>query len=572
MEQKLDDAAFRAMLGILGLITGLSFWALGEFVLGQLADPRLELGLAVVALSFFSAALMLSGPLAVPRALLWACAMAVGPPALVIWASLRFESVEAFLQDPYAIVAFGVLLTVPLPFLIAADRRKSWDYTTLFNEAWLLVIRGTAAAVFLGVFWGVYMICSLLLALVGVRLLDRLVDQEPFVFGMSGLVGGIALAVLYEMRRYLSPLLLLKLLQLLLIPVTVVVVVFVVRVPLEGLDQVFSGLSAAATLLAMTFGLATLITSALDCEPRAERLSALTRWTIQTACVLMPLLALLGSYAIWLRVAEYGWTPERVAAACVCALGLVYGVLYSVPVLLRRDWDRRIRRANIFTALFGMALAASALTPLLDAQRISAQSQLSRFDVGDLDAAQLPIRDMARNWGHAGQAALEELRDQGDRDLQALLEDALRDRGDDFGAVEPPEAQRTALMNLMPLAPEGAEWPNALWDALPPDLISAWLAACRAGPDSCVAVIDDIDPGLAGDEGLVMLVRGSSFVSTQLVGLDTDGALVQGASPRKTVEEGRALIRDVRRGTYRLEVPKRRALVIGDLEFFATEE
>lgn len=572
MEQKLDDAAFRAMLGTLGLVTGLSFWALSEFVLGQLADPRLELGLVAVALGFFFAALMLSGPLSVSRALLWACAMAVGPPALLVWASLRFASVEAFLRDPYAIVAFSILLTVPLPFLIAADRRKPWDYTTLFNEAWLLVIRGTAAAVFLGVFWGVYMICNLLLALVGVRLLDLLVDQEPFVFGMSGLVGGIALAVLYEMRRYLSPLLLLKLLQLLLIPVTVVVVVFVVRVPIEGLDQVFSGLSAGATLLAMTFGLATLITSALDCEPRAERLSTLARWTIQTACLLMPVLALLGSYAIWLRVAEYGWTPERVAAACVCALGLGYGALYSVPVILRRDWDRRIRRANILTAIFGLVLAASALTPLLDAQRMSAQSQLDRFKAGDLDAAQLPIRDMGRNWGHAGQVALEELRDQGDRDLQALLEDALRDRSGEFGAVEPPEVQRAALMNLMPRAPEGAEWPEALWGALPPDLISEWLSVCRAGPDSCVAVIGNVDPGLAGDQVLVVLVRGPSFVSIRLVGLDADGALVQAGSARKTVEQGHNLIRDVRRGAYRLAVPERRALVIGDLEFFAAED
>ncbi|MDD9717009.1 DUF4153 domain-containing protein [Dinoroseobacter sp. PD6] len=567
MEPKLDQTAFRATLGLLGLVTGLALWSLDTFVITQLGAPRLELAISAAALGFFSATLMMSGPMLIGRAMAWACLMATLPAALLLWASFRYVSVEALADDPIVLLAFAILLTVPLPFLIAADRGMPRDYPTLFNESWRLVIRAAAAAVFLGVFWGVYFICSLLLSLVGVTLLDRLVDQAPFVFGLSGLVIGLALAVLYEMRRYLSPLLLLRLLQLLLVPVTAVVVVFVVRVPLEGLDQVFSGLSAAATLLAMTFGLATLVTSALDCEPSEAGLTWLLRWTVQLACCLMPVLAGLGAYAVWLRVAQYGWTPERVAAACICAVALTYALLYFWAVVRRGNWDPRIRQGNIHAALIGIALAAASLSPLLNPQRIAAQSQLALFSAGQTDATQLPVRDMARDWGVAGQAALETLRAQADRDLQILLDDALRESATPV-ALETPEEQRAALARLLPLMPAGASWPEPLWDALDADQIATWLAACRAGPDSCVAVIGESAPDLPGDEAIVLLVQGARFVSATMVGLDAAGEPVNYVTRRQTSDEARELVRATRQGDYTLEVPRRRGLVIGATRLF----
>jgi len=515
--------------------------------------------------------LLLSAPVLIGRALLWAGGMAVVPAGLLLWASLRYPTVEGLGNDPIALLAYGILLTVPLPFLIAADRRMPRDYPTLFNESWRLVIRAVAAAVFLGVFWGVYFICSLLLALVGVSLLDTLVDESVFVFALSGLVTGLALAVLYEMRRYLSPLLLLRLLQLLLVPVTAVVVVFVVRVPLEGLGEVFSGLSAAATLLAMTFGLATLVTSALDCEPSEAGLSWLLRWTVQLACCLMPVLAGLGAYAVWLRVDQYGWTPARVAAACVCVMALAYALLYCVAVLRRGNWDPRIRQGNIWAALLGVALAAAVLTPLLNPQRIAAQSQLALFNAGQIDATQLPVQDMARNWGHAGQAALETLRARADRDLEILLDDALRESAPPI-ALETPQDQRSALRQLLPVMPEGATWPAPLWNALGDDLVADWLAICRAGPDSCVVVIGEAAPDLPGEEAMVLAVLGNRFVSVTMVGRDALGDVVTYTTRRSTFDDARDLVRATRQGAYSLEIPRRRGLVIGDTRLFPSGE
>ena len=38
-------------------------------------------------------------------------------------------------------------------------------------------------------------------------------------------------------------------------------------------------------------------------------------------------------YAIWLRVADHGWTPGRLFILLVAVVGLAYGLIYAVAVL-----------------------------------------------------------------------------------------------------------------------------------------------------------------------------------------------------------------------------------------------
>jgi hypothetical protein len=252
-------------------------------------------------------------------------------------------------------------------------------------------------------------------------------------------------------------------------------------------------------------------------------------------------------------------------------MALTYALLYCGAVLRRGSWDPRIRQGNIWAALIGIALAAASLTPVLNPQRIAAQSQLALFSTGQTDATQLPVRDMARSWGVAGQDALESLRAQADRDLQILLDDALRE-GTDPVAVETPEDQRAALARLLPLMPAGAAWPETLWNALDADLVADWLAICRNGPDSCVAVIGDAAPDLPGDEAMVLLVTGTRFVSAIMVGIDGAGDAVIFTTRRGTSDDARELVRATRAGDYALEVPRRRGLVIGPTRLFPSSD
>ncbi|MDJ0860138.1 MAG: DUF4153 domain-containing protein [Dinoroseobacter sp.] len=569
MDPKHDQTGFRAAMALAGLSAGLALWALSEFVLNSLGNPRLELWLFATAVAYCVPALLLSGPMTMPRAMLWALGPGVIAPALLLWASLRFSTLSEMTDAPQPFVAFFILVVLSLPYLVALQRAAPQDYVILFNEAWRIVIRAVSAGLFVGVFWGVYMMSNLLLSLVGVDILDTLLDQPAFAFGMTGLVIGLALSVLYEQRAYLSPVLLMRLLQLLLVPVTVVVFVFVLRVPLQGLNEAFSGLSAAATLMAMILVLATLISAALDCEFGDPPPSQFLLITISVACILMPVLAFLAAYAIWERVADYGWTPDRVSAAMVCLVTAAYAISYAVGVLWPGAWDSRLRRSNVWIGVGVIALAAVSLTPALDAQRISAKDQLTRYQAGQLQLENLPLFEMANRWGRAGTNSITELQANATPELARVidgLQDGLAGAAD---GIESLADKRAALALLLPLRPDDADLPGGFIDQLPERYVDDWLAACRHGVGRCVAVVSDQISDYPGAEIRVFLWTAFGDLQAYLVLREPRGDLAIRPLVASATTDPASVLNQLLAGDYAIEPPRVPALRVGNQQFIA---
>ena len=46
---------------------------------------------------------------------------------LAVWASLRFDAIEDFLESGHALVAMVFLLGLPMPFLIAHGTGQGWQ-------------------------------------------------------------------------------------------------------------------------------------------------------------------------------------------------------------------------------------------------------------------------------------------------------------------------------------------------------------------------------------------------------------------------------------------------------------
>ena len=176
------------------------------------------------------------------------------------------------------------------------------------------------------------------------------------------------------------------------LPVVLVVMsVFILALPFQGLSHLFGDLSAAATLLAMALAGVTLVSTAVDQSDADATEAPLMRLMTQMLALLLPLPAALAGWAVWLRVDQYGLTPNRLAAAMAALLALGYGVAYAAAVLRRGRWMARIRLANTWLALGGVVLAALWLTPVLNAQRLSAASQLARYEAGRTALANLDL-------------------------------------------------------------------------------------------------------------------------------------------------------------------------------------
>ncbi|MDZ7908977.1 MAG: DUF4153 domain-containing protein [Gemmobacter sp.] len=443
----------RLEMGAIGVAAGLACHLLALVFDGDLLGARTGLALAALLSVFFTALLAMTGPLRPGRAALGAFGLALVVAGLLALASLRFDTAEELFESPIPFLSYLVLCFVPLPFVIAAVQGRWRDYALLFSAAWTIVIRYAAAWLFVGVVWLVIFLSDLLLSLVGIEALGDLVMLQPVALVVTGLALGLAIAVVDELADVVSPDLVLRLLRLLVLPVCIVLGLFLLVLPVAGIETVFSSISAAATLLTISALVATLVTAALDQSGAEQSRSPLILQPARVLALMLIVPSGLAVWAVWERVAQYGWTPDRVFAAVVAVLGLGYGVIYPGAVLLGRGWETRIRQGNIAMALALLAASALLLTPVLNPQAIAARSQ-QRFDDGRLTVERLDLAAL-EEWGRAGDSVRQALEDRAAQPGQQALADRLM-ASPSAPAADPDltdERLRANLVARMPLRP-----------------------------------------------------------------------------------------------------------------------
>lgn len=514
----------RGAMALTGTLCAAGLYALSEAFGRDLLSDQVALGSAVFASVFAAALLVMSGPVRFGRATLSALLLGLAVAGLMLLGAQRYATAEDYLSTGLPILSGFALAFLPLPFLIAAAREQGWrDYATLFRESWSLVVRSTAAAIFTGLVWALIGLSHLLFGLVGLDIIETLLSIDPMPWLITGAALGLSLAVVAEMAGILSPTLVLGLLRLLLIPVLLVLAVFLVALPLNGMAG-FGGLSAAATLLAMTAAAATLVTTVVDREDDpAVRVNLMHR-AAQAMALILPLPAGLAAWAVWLRVQDYGWTPDRLFVALLAGLGLGYGLAYALSVLRGSKWMARIRRTNIAMALVTILLAALWLA-VIPAEDISAKDQMARFEAGKTPIDDLDVVAL-ESWGKAGAAAHDRLEEMAKQPGQEALANRLKEA---VVTEAPPQAAVLAdLTPAMPLQPPGAEATrNLLLTAVPPETMQTWLAACRTtfdqGRAGCVFVVGDFLPRWPGEEGLVLTRDAGGWVDVFGLALGDDG-------------------------------------------------
>lgn len=520
----------RGLMALVGALAGLSLYGLGLALAQDWLGDRPALMLPAFAGTFFAALLAMAGPMPLPRAAAAAAGVALAVALLLGLASLRYDSAAGLFDDPLALLAASVLALIPLPFLIAQHRTHWRHYPTLFTQSWGIVVRCGAAWLFVALVWAVILLSHALLGIVGITLIGDLIDLSPLRWLITGSVLGAALAVVDELGEVVSPYLILRLLRLLLPAVLLVMVVFIVALPIRGFAALFGVLSAALTMLTMAGIAATLVTTAIDQTDASAVQGPLMRRATQALALIQPIPGALGAWAVWLRVSQYGLTPNRIFAGVIALLGLGYGLLYALSVLRGSGWMARIRQANIVMALALVALSALWLTPLLDAPALSARSQLARYEAGQTNGAD--PADFAA-WGRAGAAARARLQEIARLPGQEALAARLAADAPGQDPQEPGSADdlRAALVAQMPLQPATATATrDQLLAGIGVDELAEWRAACtlplaQGGP-GCVMVIADLWPDVPGEEGLIVLRGEGGWV--QLIGLaDRDGFVIR---------------------------------------------
>ena len=516
--------AARVQLALVGAIGGALLWAVFQ------ADEREWIGhypafvLFALVLSAFGALLAMAGPLGLTRALPRALGLGLAVAGLVWLTALRFGEADALFSPPISILAALTVATLPVPFLIAAAKSSWHDYPELFLEAWSIVLRVAAAAAFTGLVWLVIYLSDEVLRIVGIDVIRRLLAHDVVPLILSGAVFGLAMAVIHDLADLVSPYVVLRMFRLFLPVVLGVMAVFLVALPFRGLDGLVSGLSPAGLLLAMVAGGIGLVSIAVDQSDADATQSPLLLRCTQGLALVLPLVAGLALYAIWIRVGDYGWTPGRIFILLVAGIGVAYGLVYAGSVLRGGPWMERIRQGNIRMALLVVALAALWLTPVLNAERISAASQLARFEAGKTPVAALDVQAL-RSWGKPGAAAITALEAKAAEPGQEALAQRLAGDGAPVTDRAALAAKLAAVMPVQPSTATGTR--DMLFAAVDDYQLLDWQRVCDSklpdGRPGCLMVVADLLPSRPGEEAMLFLQRSPDYAEITGLYLDDRG-------------------------------------------------
>jgi hypothetical protein len=320
----------------------------------------------------------------------------------------------------FAIV--GLFISHALVLAAARDGRRVAHHATYFDVAWKLGVQLGFSALFVGVTWLVLQLGAALFELVKLDFLTRLtrkpwfaIPVTTFAFACAMQLTDVRPAIVRGIRG-----LALTLMSWLL-PVAVLLVAgFLASLPFTGLAPLWATRHAASVLLTSAALFVGLINAAWQDGDAASAPARVVRLGAHVAAVLLLPIVVLAVYALALRVADYGWTVERVQAAACMLIAGCYALGYAWSAT-RRGWLPTLDRVNIATAFVILGVIVLVFSPLADPARIAVHSQLARLENGRTAVQRFDFVFLRFDGARFGRAALDRLDAQAAGPDQALV-------------------------------------------------------------------------------------------------------------------------------------------------------
>jgi len=468
---------------------------------------------------------------------------------------------------PLLLLALALLVTVPA-LAVAQGMRvryEAWFDGVLHNT--LLLLQGGLVT---GLFWLVLFSAAGLFRLVKLPFLQQLIEHAAFWIPATTLVfgHGVSLAVKH---RGVAKFLFERLTQLCgwIYPLAGALgVAFVASWLVQGIGPLLQTRRAAFVLLWFAVLCVLLVNASSRGGLDAPRYPHWLRRALSTGLlVLLPMVAV-AMYALGLRIAQHGWTVDRVWGVFVALVVAVFALGYALNALA--EWAGRRERCLVPATNAAAAVVAVAGLLLLvggavDPRRLSVNDQLQRLTQGEPDEEGL-VRYLAREGGVFGRRALEALAANAPglggvpEARQRLARLAL------LGARER-KAIEAEVVRTLPVWPAGTAVPPELHDAL---ARGEYLGHCT--PETCL--VWRLPAEVAG-EGVFTLLSREKGVGGSLWRVNAQGEwFSRGRLPALGLdghcqrrEAGERLFDAVRAGQVQLKDRPGRDIEAGGLRF-----
>lgn len=311
----------------------------------------------------------------------------------------------------YAGLSLVCFMLVPLVSAWSGTRSEGltlrrWDYALLFEHAWRNSVITVQAGVLTCLFWAVLVLGAQLFRMIGVDWPKEIIEESWFAIPVTTLSNALGIRAGLRRSAFTNTLRNHWLtLTAWLLPIVSLIGAAFALTSMTGVDKLFErGLSAFFLLWFAAFWVK-FFNSAFQDGKTAPPFGT---WLSRMLPFTSPALAAVSGMALWallLRVDQHGLTPDRIWGVFVACVALCYGLVYALSLMDRTGWMRRIPDANVLAALIMCAGIVLLLSPVLDACRLSTDSQMARLNSGEVQAGDFDVYALTRQ-GKAGHEAL----------------------------------------------------------------------------------------------------------------------------------------------------------------------
>ena len=422
----------------------------------------------------------------------------------------KWRQHEVFMFYGWRLLLMAMLALPWIQYSLRASRQQT-RYAQFYTQLWLNTLTLLIVFISNGLFWLVLLLWSEMFKLVGIPFFSTLFfDTDWFGYVAFGLITALAVVLARTQSRLVTAVQ--KLLTFIatgLLPlVALLALMFILTLPFTGLEVISQRVSAAGLMSTLTLLL--LLLMAMVREPQKEALPypGALRYLIKCALAVTPIYTLIAGWALWVRIQQYGWTPERLHGVLVVVVLLAWSVGYLVSILRRGHNPLEIQGPVILgVSLLALGLLVLLSSPVIDAWRISVNSHMGLYHSGKIKPDQVSLY-MLDHSGKPGRAALEVLQkdvafnqdSKRRRDLNSLLQ----------GSRDPvKELTATQLVSKVVIAPGSEKPDDAFWTFVK---AQGYRITSCAEQNACVLVSQDLNADGHPEQVLYAFGDGESLV------------------------------------------------------------
>ena len=446
----------------------------------------------------------------------WMALIFVVVLAMSVWLKWQVEDSdkwrqhEVFMFYGWRLLLMAMLALPWIQYSLHVSREQA-RYPHFYRQLWLNALTLLIVFVANGLFWLVLLLWSEMFKLVGIPFFNTLFfDTDWFGYVAFGLITALAVVLARTQSRLVTAVQ--KLLTFIatgLLPlVALLALMFILTLPFTGLEAISQRVSAAGLMSTLTLLL--LLLMAIVREPQKEALPypGALRYLIKCSLIVAPIYMLIAGWSLWVRIQQYGWTPERLYGVLVVVVLLVWSFGYLASILRRGRNPLELQRPVILgVSLLALGLLVLLSSPVIDAWRISVNSHMGLYNSGKIKPDQVSLY-MLDHSGKPGRAALEALQkdvafnqdSKRRRDLNSLLQ----------GRRDPvKELTATQLVSKVVMAPGSQKPDDAFWAFVK---TQGYRITSCAEQNACVLVSQDLNADGHPEQVLYAFGDGESLV------------------------------------------------------------